>query len=285
MVGDLIGMNVYSFVCVASPVLWRIVRVSIASVVILQWSAALAADTGSQNIWGKGNDFSNAQGGVSQPALPVSGKVPKTAAWKAICDAHFRDFESRNRDERERIQARFRTQVERDREWARWVADRDGQSRACAETWPGTYDLARASGNVAGLGGASGTAGGESCRSVPVAAPPACNGVVRSIVLNTPAGSRPAGTRADGTFVVGERETADLRLFDGSVLRMPSGSALDPEFCRILLAQARSEGNIGDGWITLPNQIAMQYRARIEKHIKRAAPARQTFTPCLGSRD
>jgi hypothetical protein len=150
MVGDLIGMNVYSFVCVASPVLWRIVRVSIASVVILQWSAALAADTGSQNIWGKGNDFSNAQGGVSQPALPVSGKVPKTAAWKAICDAHFRDFESRNRDERERIQARFRTQVERDREWARWVADRDGQSRACAETWPGTYDLARASGNVAG---------------------------------------------------------------------------------------------------------------------------------------
>ena len=131
------------------------------------------------DMWGKGNDFSNAQGGVSRPAdsapaIP-GGKVPNTAAWKATCQDHFRDLPARDKRKREEIDRLFQDTASRDREWGKYARARDGLANGCANTWS---EFSRAAAE-AGIRAADPARGGE-CREFTQSIPASCSGFVVS---------------------------------------------------------------------------------------------------------
>lgn len=134
-----------------------------------------SAQAAKNDIWGKGNDFSNAQGGVSRPAEPApaipSGKVPNTAAWKATCQDHFRDLPTRDRRKREEIDRLFHDTASREREWGKYATTRDGLANGCANTWPSEFSRASAE---AGIRAADPGRGGE-CREFTQTIPASCS--------------------------------------------------------------------------------------------------------------
>lgn len=113
------------------------------SVGALSFVVTLLALTGStfakDDIWGPGNTFSNAQGGVLAPSAGGTAKVPKTAAWKAVCQNHFRDLPDRDRAKREEINRLFRDEPSREQQWRKYAAGRDDTGQGCAQTWPAEF--------------------------------------------------------------------------------------------------------------------------------------------------
>jgi hypothetical protein len=220
------------------------IRAVTCALVALSLTCVTAPAVAKDDIWGSGNDFSNAQGGVSvQPMPPAVGKVPKTAAWKAVCDEHFRKLDSDNRRERERIERRFNSAGERERAWKDYVARRDRQSSACADTWPGKFDLARARSDVeAERGQTGGDAATCVAHAIPVPAP--CRDYIVSLRI-AKRGPGPYQSRFDavGNLRTSVDETAALTFLDHSYITVRLGSSM--EVLPVCLEMSREALNKG----------------------------------------
>jgi hypothetical protein len=217
--------------------------------VILIVASACAFDTAAyaqqrgEDIWGKGNDFSNAQGGVSASPLPPvpAGKVPNTPAWKAVCNEHFRNIDSDNRRERERIERRLSNATERDKAWKDYVERRNRQSTACADTWPGEFDLARARNDIDTARG-SDDAAACSIHAIPV--PSACRDYIVSMrIAKRGQGAYQSRFDVEGNLYVPPGEAVGITFLDGSFQSVASASRMDvAPVCIRLSQEAQSRG-------------------------------------------
>ncbi len=211
----------------------------------LEFAPVASAQQRGEDIWGKGNDFSNAQGGVSSSSLPSvpAGKVPKTAAWKAVCNEHFRNIDRDNRSERERIERRSSSTSEREKAWKAYVERRDRQSIACGETWPGKFDLARARSDVeAARGQTGGDAATCVAHAIPVPAP--CRDYIVSLRI-AKRGPGPYQSRFDavGNLRTSVDETAAITFIDHGYITVRLGSSM--EVLPVCLEMSREALNKG----------------------------------------
>lgn len=209
----------------------------------LEFAPVASAQQRGEDIWGKGNDFSNAQGGVSSSSLPSvpAGKVPKTAAWKAVCNEHFRNIDRDNRSERERIERRSSSTSEREKAWKAYVERRDRQSIACGETWPGQFDLARARND---LDTARGPDDASTCSVHAIPVPSVCRDYIISLRI-AKRGQGPYQSRFDveGNIYVPPGEAVGITFLDTSFQSVSNASRMDvTPVCVKFHQEAQSRG-------------------------------------------
>lgn len=219
-------------------------RLAVSSALIaLSLAGVKAPAFAKDDIWGSGNDFSNAQGGVSSSSLPSvpAGKVPKTAAWKAVCNEHFRNIDRDNRSERERIERRSSSTSEREKAWKAYVERRDRQSIACGETWPGQFDLARARKD---LDTARGPDDASTCSVHAIPVPSVCRDYIISLRI-AKRGQGPYQSRFDveGNLHTPPGETVAITFLDHSFQGVSSASWMEvTPVCVRFHQEAQSRG-------------------------------------------
>lgn len=117
----------------------------------MRWFAVVAATTcytltalpgfAAEDIWGKGNEISNVQGGVPQSATAAVG-LGDGPGVRALCNSHFADMVKTDRQTRAKIDASQGTRAQKDQAWRAYADNRNILAANCAATYPDSFNEA-----------------------------------------------------------------------------------------------------------------------------------------------